>query len=191
MPKPSRGLEFELSVMRLIKQRLKSGNLGISPGCGSVYHHKAYHSRERGGSIVVDIALEVCRRGACDPFLVWIWECKKYSHSVPIDDVEEFHSKLQQIGADRTKGTIISTGTFQRASINYARCHGIGLVRVLHPTSMRFDLEAASAVYSDDIVALLSQSTPGLIGDAIGVAADGSVLLGFEGLLRYELQNDR
>ena len=69
---------------------------------------------------------------ATDPFFLWIWECKDYSSPIPVNELEEFHSKLEQIGADNTKGTMItSNGWFQSGALNYARSKRIGLVRML------------------------------------------------------------
>jgi hypothetical protein len=59
-------------------------------------------------------------------------ECKDYRGSIPVDDVEEFHAKLQQIGADNTKGMIFTrTGVYQKSAISYARSKGICLARIL------------------------------------------------------------
>ncbi len=65
------------------------------------------------------------------PSLVWIFECKDYAGSIPVDDIEEFHAKLQQIGEDNTKGTFVTSGALQRSALAYAQAKGIGVIRLL------------------------------------------------------------
>ena len=49
-----------------------------------------------------------------------------------MDELEEFHAKLSQIGGDNTKGTVItSKGAFQAGAVRYAKAKGIGLARLL------------------------------------------------------------
>jgi hypothetical protein len=60
-----------------------------------------------------------------------------------VDDVEEFHSKLQQIGADRTKGAIITRGTYQESALNYAQSMGIGLARLLPDSQVEWVISRA------------------------------------------------
>lgn len=52
-------------------------------------------------------------------------ECKSYNHRVPVDDVEEFHSKLDDIGAQ--KGIMVTTLGFQNGAIKAARGRRIAL----------------------------------------------------------------
>ena len=65
------------------------------------------------------------------PTLVWVFECKDYTASVPVDDIEEFHAKLQQIGEDNTKGTFVTTAALQKSAMTYAGSKKIGVVRLL------------------------------------------------------------
>lgn len=126
-----KGKALELQVKEFLESELKHGKLGISGNAAQVYHRKSYYSGDRQSSIKTDVSLEVTRPGATAPFLVWIWECKDYNHLVPVDDLEEFHSKIEQVGVHRTKGTIVSRLGFQRAAITYARSKAIGLARIL------------------------------------------------------------
>jgi hypothetical protein len=52
-------------------------------------------------------------------------ECKHYKKKVPVDDVEEFHSKIDDIGAH--KGIVITTVGFQVGAIKTAKARGIAL----------------------------------------------------------------
>ena len=56
---------------------------------------------------------------------------ENYAGAVPVDDVEEFHAKIQQIGEDNTKGTFVTSGALQRGALAYAKSKGIGVIRLL------------------------------------------------------------
>jgi hypothetical protein len=51
---------------------------------------------------------------------LWVFECKDYKKSVPVDDIEEFKSKLQQIAGLNVKGTMVVSGDLQKSAITYA-----------------------------------------------------------------------
>jgi len=127
----SQGRELELIVKRALEVELRVGKLGIDPRAASVHWHKAYPSSAGRPPIVVDVALEICREPGVSPYLVWVWECKDYKRLVPVDDVEEFHGKLEQLGVRRTKGTIICRNGFQAGALTTAEHWGIGLARLL------------------------------------------------------------
>ncbi len=124
------GNALEDEVECYLRQVLVPEMLGCDPDRSAVFRQKAYYSSARDDDIVVDLAIELTLRGADAPFLLWIWECKDYSARVGVDDVEEFDSKLRQIGEHNTKGTIVSRNGFQRAALNLAKARGIGLVRL-------------------------------------------------------------
>lgn len=125
------GSDFEITVYKALTKALGRGELGFSPQFANVFHQPSYYSRDREKNIFFDVSVELKIQGAADPSILWIWECKDYTSLVPVDDVEEFHSKLDQVGADRTKGTIITTRGFQESALNYARSKGIGLARLM------------------------------------------------------------
>lgn len=74
---------------------------------------------------MVDVAIEISLLGGSEPFFIWVWESKNYSSPLSVDQVEEFHSKLQQIGADKTKGTVFLSGEIQKSALAYAAANGI------------------------------------------------------------------
>jgi hypothetical protein len=124
------GVALEDDMERYLRQVVVPELLGCDPRRSAVFRQKAYYSAARGGDIVVDLAIELTLRGADSPFLIWIWECKDYATRVGVDDVEEFDSKLRQIGEHNTKGTIVSRNGFQKAALALAKTKGIGLVRL-------------------------------------------------------------
>ena len=125
------GRAFELEIYRALKQEVACGALGLRQECVGIYHHRRYYSAARKAEIETDVAIELHAPDTDEPFIIWIWECKDYRSSIPVDDVEEFHAKLQQIGSDKTKGTIITRGVLQKSALSYAAAHGIGVARML------------------------------------------------------------
>jgi hypothetical protein len=130
------GLPQELALFEAIKRDLRKKRFGLIPECCRVYHHRAYFSRDRKADIIVDIAVEVSLPGSSQPFFIWVWESKDYVSPLSVGHVEEFHAKLQQIGADKTKGTIALSGLIQRAALTYAASKGIGVAKFLPGNSI-------------------------------------------------------
>lgn len=87
-----------------------------------VHHQRVYTGRISKREIKVDVSFNYAVAGANLLFLV---ECKCYSHAVAVDDVEEFHSKIDDIGAH--KGIMITTVGYQEGAIRTARGRGIAL----------------------------------------------------------------
>lgn len=54
-------------------------------------------------------------------------ECKRYKNRVNREKVAVLHKKLDSIGAQ--KGILISTSDFQSGAIEYAKAHGIALIK--------------------------------------------------------------
>lgn len=133
------GKTLEVEVYNMLSKMVNKEQLPFKSSQCKVFSHKKYFSKDRDGSIDTDVSIEVFIEDAVDPFFIWIWECKNYSNAIPVDDLEEFHAKLQQIGADNTKGTIItSNGYFQTGSIKYAASKKIGLARLLPDEQVEF-----------------------------------------------------
>lgn len=131
MDSVAKGNALENKVFNLLQKELIEGRLGIIPSSAKVFQKKGYYSKDREKDIVVDISIEVWSPEAENYALLWVCECKNYNHSVPVDDVEEFKAKLDQIAGKNVKGVIATRNSFQSGSISYARNQGIGLVRVM------------------------------------------------------------
>jgi hypothetical protein len=71
--------------------------------------HGKIHLRDRGSRLSFDVVVEVSRKGASGPYLYWLWECKDYTRPIQVNEIEEFYSKIEQVGRDRTKGPLIYT----------------------------------------------------------------------------------
>ncbi len=78
------------------------------------------------GQYRIDVTLRFSQLGV--QFVVRV-ECKDHVRSVERDDVQVLADKTRAAGAH--KGILFSTNGFQRGAIDYARSHGIALVRLL------------------------------------------------------------
>lgn len=88
----------------------------------TVQHQKVYRGLISQRDIKIDVSFNYTIAGADLLFLV---ECKCYNHAVLVDDVEEFHSKIDDIGAH--KGIMVTTVGFQDGTIRTAKGRGIAL----------------------------------------------------------------
>lgn len=188
----SQGISFEQDMAAIVKRELEQGNLGISPELGHVLLNPKYYSRDRMKDITFDVSVEVYRRATFQPYLIWIWECKHYSRQAPVDDVEEFHAKLEQIGADRTKGTMITPVGFDYGALEFARSKGIGLCRYISPGSLLFLMEDSSRPTDYDIIhALTTQDTSKFryYGRFYGLTCDGDFVADQIEFIKHEFKD--
>lgn len=140
------GKPFENEVFTLIKHLVKKNQFLIGEPNLKVLKRPKYYSKDREASIECDISIEKYfadynRAKDLRPSIIVVIECKDYSGAIPVDDVEEFHAKLQQIGADNTKGIIITrNGYFQKSALTYGESKGIALARILPKEQIHFIL---------------------------------------------------
>lgn len=127
----ARGGVFEDRVFAVLTGLLQNERLCASPRYAKVFRSKGYYSRDRDAEITTDVSIEVFLPGRDRPSILWVFECKDYTGAVPVSDVEEFHAKLNQIGSDNTKGTMVTSGALQRGALAFARSKGIGVIRLL------------------------------------------------------------
>lgn len=137
MSSVSKGNAFEDRVFDAIQKELAADRLGLSPRLSLPFKKKGYYSRDRDSDIIVDVSIELWIPGADRWSMLWVCECKDYAKSVPVDDVEEFKAKLDQISGANRKGIMAVTSELQPAALSYARSHGIGIVRMLPDNQIR------------------------------------------------------
>jgi len=82
-------------------------------------------------------------------------ECKNYSHPVPVDDVEEFYSKVQRVAAANAKAVIASTAPFQSGTRSFAKSKGIGLMRYFGNENFKWELKRSPSASARSINAAL------------------------------------
>lgn len=127
----AKGNRFEEAVYDAIAEELKNDGLGLSPATAKQFRKKGYFSRDRNSDIIVDISIEVWPSGASNYSLLWVCECKNYGHPVPVDDLEEFKAKLDQIAGKNVKGVVATSHSLQSGALAFAKANGIGVVRIL------------------------------------------------------------
>lgn len=84
-----KGESLELSLYRILSDLLSKGELGLDPQRCRIFHQKAYYSRERSNTIKVDVSVELYPHdSSTDPIIIWVWECKDYSCSIPVGEIK-------------------------------------------------------------------------------------------------------
>jgi Zn-dependent peptidase ImmA (M78 family) len=126
-----KGFDFEEKVFLIIRELLDNDDFFVNGKRSYIYRGKKYYSEDRKDYIVVDISIETFLEKADKYSMLTIIECKNYKNKgIPVDDIEEFDSKLNQLGEHNTKGIIITNSFFQKSAINIAVSKKIGLGRI-------------------------------------------------------------
>jgi Zn-dependent peptidase ImmA (M78 family) len=128
-----KGDTFEQNSYFLIKSSIENDQFGISPKHSKVFLKKGYYSSLRGKDIIFDLSIEIWLPNAERYSVLYLIECKDYSNKkVPVDDVEEFITKINQIaGLSRcVKGVMISNNSFQSGALEVAKRAGLMLIEV-------------------------------------------------------------
>ena len=127
-PRPLPWQDFEEEVAVHIEKEIRMSVFGMESHGVKVCRKPKYFSKARESDITFDISIEVYAPPDADsPILIWLWECKDYAtEKVTVDEVEEFHHKLQQVGAH--KGTMVTRTGFQKGGLELAKTHRIGLM---------------------------------------------------------------
>ncbi len=136
----AKGDAFEKRVYDIIKKLISNNDfIGNSKFC-KIYKQKPYYSRDRQGYIITDISVEVTLPGANTYSCLYIFECKDYSRTVSIDNIEEFSSKLSQIAGHNVKGIMVTTAHYSSKGINLGYAKGIGLARISEDDEFYYDV---------------------------------------------------
>jgi Zn-dependent peptidase ImmA (M78 family) len=126
-----RGDELEKKTFELLKELLDNDNFFVNGKKSQIHWKKAYFSEKRKGNIIFDITIETFLDGADKYSLLTIIECKNLKRNVSVDDIEEFNSKISEVGEHNTKGILITTNHFQEGALNYANSQNIALAKLL------------------------------------------------------------
>lgn len=125
------GNEFEDKVFRIIQDLIVNEKFFLPGKRSKIFQKKGYYSEARKSDIIADISIETYIENAEKYSSITIIECKNYGKKgVPVDDIEEFDSKLNQIGEHNSKGILITNSTFQRSAISLASSKKIALARI-------------------------------------------------------------
>jgi hypothetical protein len=94
-------------------------------GSKEVHHQREFVGKRTGRKIKIDVSFELELHEFTVLCLV---ECKWYNHKVDVSEVEEFRTKLDDIGAH--KGLMFTTVGFQDGAVKVAKAYGIALARL-------------------------------------------------------------
>ncbi|MGI6572591.1 MAG: restriction endonuclease [Fermentimonas sp.] len=133
-----KGNAFEDKVYGHITNELRNDRLHISGKRSHAYQKKGYYSRDRESEIITDISIETFLPDASDFSLLTIIECKDYGSPIPVDEIEEFHSKVQQIAGDNVKAIFATTAALQSGALTYAKSKKIGVIRYLPDNQVKW-----------------------------------------------------
>jgi hypothetical protein len=131
MSSVKKGDIFENEVFNHLKKELEDDRLHVLGRRRNIFSKKAYYSKDRENNIITDISIETFLADATDYSLLTIIECKDYEGAIPVDDIEEFHSKVQQITGDNVKAIFATKSALQRGALTYAKSKKIGVIRYL------------------------------------------------------------
>jgi hypothetical protein len=134
------GDSLETKIFSLFESEIRNNRFWAKQECCKIFRKKGYYSRDRQTNIVFDVVIEIYLPGSRDFSMLMVIECKNYSHSVPVDDAEEFFAKLQQISGANVKGVIASTNSFQEGTRNFSKSKGMGLLRYFDKTNFKWEL---------------------------------------------------
>lgn len=126
------GDEFEDESYYLIQNAIENDELGISKSSAIVHRQKGYYSKDREKDIIFDLAIEIWPNNAERYTLLYLIECKSSpsGHNVPVDDVEEFHTKFNQVSEGAVKGVMITDNKFQSGGLTFAKNKRMMLIEV-------------------------------------------------------------
>lgn len=136
-----KGDKFENEVFDFIKEHIESGNSYLNPALCSFHKKKGYYSDKRKKNIIFDISIECYRKGSNKYSQLIIIECKDYNSPIPVDDIEEFESKLRQVTGVNIKGMFFSRSAFQSGALQVAQSIKMALIRVLPDNQVEWILE--------------------------------------------------
>lgn len=121
---------FEARAFVLAQKLVNDGNIPLLQQYCIFRQKPSYYSQNRKGDIEFDISIEVMPKGAPTYHLLYLIECKDYKHKVPVNKIEEFKAKVDQVSGKNVKGVFISTSGFQKGAYDFAESNGIMLIHV-------------------------------------------------------------
>lgn len=145
----SKGDALEIPIFDLIKAEIDAGTFLFRSECCRIFRRKGYYSKARESEIVFDVSIEVYLPGAKQYSLLVLIECKNYNQAVPVNDVEEFFTKTQQVAAANSKAIMVAPSGFQPGGLKFAESMGMGMARYFQPSGLKWELwRSASASYA-------------------------------------------
>ncbi|WP_367392076.1 ImmA/IrrE family metallo-endopeptidase [Lewinella sp. LCG006] len=139
-----KGNEFEERVYLLLEKAIDEGILGMDGKYCKLRKKPKYYSKERESDIIFDLSIEVWPPGAANYMLLFVVECKNYSHPIPINDLEEFDKKVTQVSGLNAKAVFITNANLQGTGPLYAKNRGIMYIKVYDDNSYKIVLHSST-----------------------------------------------
>ncbi|MBK6265340.1 ImmA/IrrE family metallo-endopeptidase [Marivirga sp. S37H4] len=126
-----KGDEFEEQSLLIINRMINESQIPHLREYIKIYNRKdkGYYSALREKNIFFDITVEVWPPGANKPSFTYFIECKNYGKTIPVDDVEEFYTKVCQVSGLNVKAILIANAPLQQGGYNFAKNKGIMFVQ--------------------------------------------------------------
>ncbi|MEP7735996.1 ImmA/IrrE family metallo-endopeptidase [Vibrio parahaemolyticus] len=124
-----KGDELEAAIFEFFSTQIDHGQFWAHKDYCKIFTQKGYYSRDREKDIIFDVSIEIYLPGQDTYSVLVLIECKNYNHRVPVDDIEEFYAKVQQVSGVNIKGIVASTNAFQDGALRFSKSKGIGLLR--------------------------------------------------------------
>lgn len=133
-----KGDKLEDKVYYLLKELLNNDEYYLNRKQSQVFKKKEYYSESRKSNIELDVTIESYLPNAEKYSTLHVFECKNLNKNVTPDDIEEFDSKLNQIGRHNTKGIMVSVKGFSKSTLNLAKSWGIGLLLIRNDNQLNW-----------------------------------------------------
>ncbi|MGS0689866.1 ImmA/IrrE family metallo-endopeptidase [Shewanella sp. 30m-9] len=141
-----KGDKLEKTIFDIFSDDIENDRFWARKECCKIFTKKGYYSKDREKNITFDVSIEIYQPGQKEYSVLVLIECKNYNHRVPVDDVEEFYAKAQQISGANIKGIIASTNSYQDGAFKFARSKGIGLLRYFNPDKREWILNRSPSL---------------------------------------------
>lgn len=143
----AKGSAFEEEIFQLFKSLIDQGKFWAASNCCEVFLRKPYYSADRCKNIIFDVTVEIKMLGKSEPSVVVFIECKNYSHPVPVNDVEEFWSKVQQVSGANAKAIFVTNAALQEGTLNFAKAKKFGLIRYFSRSNFKWELTRSPSAF--------------------------------------------
>ena len=140
----AKGTAFELRVFDIIKAIIETDPSYFGFKASEIFLKRAYYSSKRESNIIFDIAIECKRSGAVSTSLYVLIECKDYSGKIPVNDLEEFSKKAEQVTGLNVKCMFFTTSSLEEGALTFAMNSKIAVVRILENDSLQWFVERTS-----------------------------------------------
>ncbi|MDO7084888.1 ImmA/IrrE family metallo-endopeptidase [Pseudocolwellia sp. AS88] len=170
-----KGDKLEQIIHDVFSEDIANGSFWANKDCCKIFIKKGYYSKDREKDIIFDISIEIYLPGQENYSVLVLIECKNYNHKVPVDDVEEFYAKTQQISGANIKAIVASTNSFQDGTFKFSKSKGIGLLRYFSKEKREWVLTRSPSVINGRSKSKTEKSTV-----SIGLTQQEHISTGFD-----------